>query len=504
MIIDQFFKLICRCSNEFSDLLATFKDFKGWKRKWDREVPEDILLEDNKFNRMLKQKIDEVACKVADREKRRQRIDLILFGASMSGDDVDWDHLPGVWRPEDSLDTSSASKKSFFKNSIFPNNQYFNFRSSGEFDDKNPLDVERFQCENLDVHCTFMPKIVLPPVLYSIVEQHLINSLKDPKNTETYSVCQFLQAYLDSFPNRDLSLPSWGHYNNHIDLIRRSYTVHGLEKSARSFFQSYQQTDTSKVICAEFVSGLRIIFDNMFHDYLLTQNELKHLEKLPKVESDGTLQETSTPFKVLSQHDANEQPDLPCLNYGIRYLLRLFVRLPRIIHNMNLTKTRKAIVLRHLNLLIIYLDHTKTFWLRKYVPLSPSKSPPKVHVVDPDASSQNTEPQDVAEFDEAISVTSSNSTVPAESHQKKPTPNPPKSPVQTPKARNTRSRSASKEKVMKIATSTPTSHRERQKSPESTITKKKRTRNSLTKEILNLTTTLRGTTPAKRRRVTLR
>lgn len=35
--------------------------FQGWKCKWDREVPENLLLENTEFNRTLKRRIDEIA-----------------------------------------------------------------------------------------------------------------------------------------------------------------------------------------------------------------------------------------------------------------------------------------------------------------------------------------------------------------------------------------------------------------------------------------------------------
>ncbi|KAK4474019.1 hypothetical protein MN116_003333 [Schistosoma mekongi] len=56
-----FAKILKHVSRRDTDIPHYSVHFHGWKCKWDRKVPEGLLLENNEFNRILKRKIDEVA-----------------------------------------------------------------------------------------------------------------------------------------------------------------------------------------------------------------------------------------------------------------------------------------------------------------------------------------------------------------------------------------------------------------------------------------------------------
>nr|VZH97116.1 unnamed protein product [Spirometra erinaceieuropaei] len=71
---------------------------------------------------------------------------------------------------------------------------------------------------------------------------------------------------------------------------------------------------------------------------------------------------------LLPPEEIERSPSLPCLTYEAIYLLRLLVRLPTLINQMALTKCRRAIVLRHLCLFIMYLDASREYWFTNSAP----------------------------------------------------------------------------------------------------------------------------------------
>lgn len=83
---------------------------QGWKASWDREVTEEMLLEDTPFNRELMFRIDEITRRTRRIEEVRDRIDRVLTHVTRlrsSGklanptdeEAFDWDQVEGILPP---------------------------------------------------------------------------------------------------------------------------------------------------------------------------------------------------------------------------------------------------------------------------------------------------------------------------------------------------------------------------------------------------------------------
>lgn len=84
--------------------------FQGWKASWDREVTEEMLLEDTPFNRELMFRIDEITRRTRRIEEVRDRIDRVLSHVTRlrcSGklsnpsdeEAFDWNQVEGILPP---------------------------------------------------------------------------------------------------------------------------------------------------------------------------------------------------------------------------------------------------------------------------------------------------------------------------------------------------------------------------------------------------------------------
>ncbi|BHF72697.1 histone H2A acetylation [Sparganum proliferum] len=218
---------------------------------------------------------------VKDKEKRKQRIDLVLSAAAEAREDIDWDTVPGVW--------------------------------------------------------------------------------KDPKYNSTVQ-----DAYLNDFPYNLSINDSPTVFKDDYGLISSATQRERFSKMAAS---AYQKTDRSRRLCGEFCSSVRILFDALLFDYLLYPSEEKWHTPLTRHEArKGNTSSNWAATLLLPPEEIERSPSLPCLTYEAIYLLRLLVRLPTLINQMALTKCRRAIVLRHLCLFIMYLDASREYWFTNSPP----------------------------------------------------------------------------------------------------------------------------------------
>nr|VZI44791.1 unnamed protein product [Spirometra erinaceieuropaei] len=247
-----------------------FVHFLGWKRKWDREVPEDLLLENSDFNRTLKRKIDELATNVKDKEKRKQRIDLVLSAAAEAREDIDWDTVPGVWKDpkynstvqDNTSDCDTGAACAY---------------GPGELDAD---DLAQLNFESVDVHASFAPTPKLTNSLKSILEAHCrpfetaahTHPRKHLPVQSWCSVLDLLQAYLNDFPYNLSINDSPTVFKDDNGLISSATQRERFSKMAAS---AYQKTDRSRRLCGEFCSSVRILFDALLFDYLLYPSEEK-------------------------------------------------------------------------------------------------------------------------------------------------------------------------------------------------------------------------------------
>lgn len=352
-----------------------FVHFLGWKRKWDRKVPEDLLLEDSDFNRTLKRKIDELATNVKDKEKRRQRIDLVLSTAAKAREDIDWDTVPGVWKdPKNSSTFQDANKSNLNMRSISERDTGAECAyEPGELDAD---DLAQLNFESVDVHASFAPSPKLTQSLKSILEGHCrpfeaavhTHPRKHLPVQSWCSVLDLLQAYLNDFPYNLSINGSPAVFKNNNGLISSATQRERFSKMAAS---AYQKTDRSRRLCGEFCSSVRILFDALLFDYLLYPSEEKWHTPLARAVNENQKGSTSPSWAatvLLPPEEIERSPSLPCLTYEAIYLLRLLIRLPTLINQMALTKCRRAIVLRHLCLFIMYLDASREYWFTNSPP----------------------------------------------------------------------------------------------------------------------------------------
>ncbi|KAK4474208.1 hypothetical protein MN116_003505 [Schistosoma mekongi] len=380
-----FAKILKHVSRRDTDIPHYSVHFHGWKCKWDREVPEDLLLENNEFNRILKRKIDEVAQNVRARYQRKQRIDMILEGAALSGDDVNWDTIPGVWK-------ASKSRRSYDSLASSNNNSEKTFINSTSFGDNTSvldsvltsiLDQEettQLQFEQLQIHKPYLVSLDLPQNLRNILKCHTDASDVGLDVSKTFhywcSVLQVLQKYVDGFPYSGLSINS---------LLGYCSSSNGIisDRVSRVMNPLFSQTDRNRLICAEVCSSLRILFDFTLRHYLLLPNERLYFlnDFNGQLFEDGrafcvnfphepsnihSVYRFSSPrYELLPNSEVVKNPQLPCLNYPPYYLLRLLTILPTLLDGMQLTLCRRAIIHRHLYMFIHYLDRTSEFWFRK-------------------------------------------------------------------------------------------------------------------------------------------
>ncbi|KAL5968393.1 hypothetical protein TSMEX_003867 [Taenia solium] len=244
-----------------------FVHFLGWKQKWDREVSEDLLMDINNFTRMLKQKIDELAIKIKDKEKRKERIDTVLMSAAKARDDVDWDTLPGTWQKNEQLSKARAS------NFYLESSQSQPQPESLEETELDPDSLAQTNFESLEAHANFAPKIKLPDTLYAILESHCRpyetsrgSSVRPFIPVPSWcSVLHLLQTYLNGFPY-------FMSVNNSMGLNRAVFR----ERFSKAAATAYMKTDRSRRLCAEFCCSVRILFDALLEEYLLYPNEEKN------------------------------------------------------------------------------------------------------------------------------------------------------------------------------------------------------------------------------------
>ncbi|KAL5109043.1 hypothetical protein TcWFU_006177 [Taenia crassiceps] len=281
----------------------------------------------NGTERMLKQKIDELAIKIKDKEKRKERIDTVLMSAAKARDDVDWDSLPGTWQKDEQLSKTRAPNPSLESSQSQPQLEPL------EETELDPDSLAQSNFESLEAHTNFAPKIKLPDTLYAILESHCRpyemsrgSSVRPLVPVPSWcSVLHLLQTYLNGFPY-------FMSVNNSMGLNRGG---------CRSVHKDRQD--------------VRILFDALLEEYLLYPNE-------EKKHSNGLDLPPKSQLNILPSEEIAKNPLLPCLVYDAIYILRLIVRLPALINQMSLTKCRRSIVLRHLYLFIAYLDATRDFW----------------------------------------------------------------------------------------------------------------------------------------------
>ncbi len=97
-----------RRSGESGQRIASYRvHFQGWKASWDREVTEEMLLDDTPFNRELMFRIDEITRRTRRIEEVRDRIDRVLShigrirssGKLAEGEAFDWSQVDGILPP---------------------------------------------------------------------------------------------------------------------------------------------------------------------------------------------------------------------------------------------------------------------------------------------------------------------------------------------------------------------------------------------------------------------
>uniref|UniRef100_A0A183TAM9 MRG domain-containing protein n=1 Tax=Schistocephalus solidus TaxID=70667 RepID=A0A183TAM9_SCHSO len=361
-----------------------FVHFLGWKRKWDRKVPEDLLLEDSDFNRTLKRKIDELATNVKDKEKRRQRIDLVLSTAAKAREDIDWDTVPGVWKdPKNSSTFQDANKSNLNMRSISERDTGAECAyEPGELDAD---DLAQLNFESVDVHASFAPSPKLTQSLKSILEGHCrpfeaavhTHPRKHLPVQSWCSVLDLLQAYLNDFPYNLSINGSPAVFKNNNGLISSGkiseILEHNLKLPRENDSRKWQllriKRPTEVVVCA--ANFVQVCAFSLMPCFLITY--FTHLKKsgTPRAVNENQKGSTSPSWAatvLLPPEEIERSPSLPCLTYEAIYLLRLLIRLPTLINQMALTKCRRAIVLRHLCLFIMYLDASREYWFTNSPP----------------------------------------------------------------------------------------------------------------------------------------
>ncbi|THD22554.1 Male-specific lethal 3 1 [Fasciola hepatica] len=372
-----FAKILKQAENK-SDVPHYTVHFQGWKCKWDREVPENLLLDNTEFNRTLKRRIDEIARHERCRTRRKQRIDMVLKAAAIAGDSLDWNNVPGVWVPrnkqeQDDFPVTCPQSPSDRTYSDRAASTVSDDADSEWMDNEN---VTQSQFENLHHHQLFSPVLLVSTGLQEIINAHCATQTgnTEPCTRGWCSVLQVLQCYVDYFPYADSQIP--------ISLTQISCS----DRVFRQLNPAYAQTDHSRLMCADVCSSLRVLFDCMFKRYLLLPEEqtlppfcshrflcsgraFPPATQLPSVVS--PLHQYSSPrYELFPKAETDRRPNAPCLNYPAHFLLRLFVNLPEMLNAMNLSICRRTIVTRHIYLLLEFLDRTRHWWFADLTPKS--------------------------------------------------------------------------------------------------------------------------------------
>ncbi|VUZ48876.1 unnamed protein product [Hymenolepis diminuta] len=342
-----------------------FVHFLGWKNKWDRKVPEDLLMDINYFTKMLKQKIDELATNIKDKEIRKKRIDTVLMNAAQAQDDVDWDSLPGTWQKDEKPIKSRTS------NASSAGESHHRPQDLSESIEEKDVDAEtsaRMKFEALDAHLNFAPAIKLPKTLRALLSRHYISLARSASSIPCWcSALYLLQTYLNGFPYLNDTLNnSMTNNRNNADLFPSTIF---RDRFSRSVASGYAKTDKSKLLCAEFCSSVRILFDALLEQYFFKTDEDRRHQNLavtgPEIPVRGL-------YTILPKEEIAKDPSLPCLNYAAVYILRLLQNLRDLINQMPLSQCRRSVVLRHLYLFIAYLDRTRDFWFTSTQPDTPA------------------------------------------------------------------------------------------------------------------------------------
>ncbi|TPP60467.1 Male-specific lethal 3 1 [Fasciola gigantica] len=354
-----FAKILKQAENK-SDVPHYTVHFQGWKCKWDREVPENLLLDNTEFNRTLKRRIDEIARHERCRTRRKQRIDMVLKAAAIAGDSLDWNNVPGVWVEE-------TNWKGRFSFTCPQSTSQDRTRSGG---------VQQSLSRECGPWMDRAPVLLVSTGLQEIINAHCATQTgnTEPCTRGWCSVLQVLQCYVDYFPYADSQIP--------ISLTQISCS----DRVFRQLNPAYAQTDHSRLMCADVCSSLRVLFDCMFKRYLLLPEEqtlppfcshrflcngraFPPATQLPSVVS--PLHQYSSPrYELFPKAETDRRPNAPCLNYPAHFLLRLFVNLPEMLNAMNLSNCRRTIVTRHIYLLLEFLDRTRHWWFAHLTPRS--------------------------------------------------------------------------------------------------------------------------------------
>ncbi|VDQ00248.1 unnamed protein product [Trichobilharzia regenti] len=274
--------------------------------------------------------------KVRGRIRRKQRIDMILETAALSGDDINWDKVPGIWKGNKlrrSCHRSVSSESN--KDKTLPNSPTLG--------------------ENIPVLDEFFSSVL---------------------GQEESTQLQFeqLQKYVDGFPYTGLNITTLlGCCSSSNETVS--------DRVSRIMNPLFTQTDQNRLICAEVCSSLRILFDFTLRDYLLLPSEKSRSTNNVQLYQSGMAFGVNFPhgpndiqsiyrfasprYELLPNSEAVKNPKLPCLNYPPHFLLRLFTILPTLLDGMQLTLCRRAIIHRHLYMFMHYVDKTSKFWFGK-------------------------------------------------------------------------------------------------------------------------------------------
>ncbi|CAH8447370.1 unnamed protein product [Schistosoma turkestanicum] len=359
---------------------------------------------------------------------------MILEGAALSNDDIDWDTVPGVWKGSKSnrsYHSSVSSDKNKGKTSISStsfgdNTSYLDVVLASILDKE---EITQLQFEQLQIHKPYMVSLDLPRNLRAILKCHTDASDLGIDVSKTFpywcSVLQVLQKYVDGFPYSELNINA---------LLGGNSSSSGIvsDRVSRIMNPLFSQTDRNRLICAEVCSSLRILFDFAVRSYLLLPNEKLRLPNdfnghlfedgrafdldchLGPNDIHSVYRFSSPRYELLPNSEVLKNPQLPCLNYPPYYLLRLFTILPTLLDGMQLTSCRRAIIHRHLYMFIHYLDHTSNFWFSKYWPhekdIASASSKLKQSSVNTtiSESSSDTEPLTIISHDKTLRRTTRN------------------------------------------------------------------------------------------------
>ncbi|CAL8079552.1 unnamed protein product [Calicophoron daubneyi] len=380
-----FAKILKHVQKAHSEVPHYAVHFDGWKCKWDREVPEHLLLDDTEFNRTLKKKIDEIARNVRCRHKRKQRIDMVLEMASIAKDGTDWDSIPGIWSGKQTHHQKSLDQE---HGALSVSDRASDKCESVVSDDVDTesLDSEeatQLEYENLQIHQAFAAPLQLPVVLQSVINT---NSAKTGSVSNFAlarrgwcSVLQLLQSYVDGFPYQGLKIPSSFVHEN-------CKGVACPERALRFLGPAYAKVDQSRLICADVCSSLRVLFDATLRSHLLLSEERRSVSNwsqyflhkgyafrgaaFPSSEFQPVYRYSSPRYELLPDLEAEKTPDIPCVKYPAHFLLRLFVNLPVLLSAMHMTACRRSIIIRQVHMFLKYLDKTADFWFSPTVPKS--------------------------------------------------------------------------------------------------------------------------------------